>query len=39
MNIPAGAQPEINDEAINDDYVFVEGDEVTFYKASGEKGY
>lgn len=38
MNIPSGATATIEGEAIANDYVFEEGDQVLFYKPSGDKG-
>ena len=38
MGVPSGANPEIDGVGIADDYVFVDGDKLVFYKASGDKG-
>lgn len=38
MNVPAGATAEIDGEAIGNEYVFEDKDEVVFYKVSGSKG-
>jgi hypothetical protein len=38
MNVNAGATVTINGETVMDNYVFKDGDNILFYKPSGDKG-
>ena len=38
MGVPSGANAEIGDILVTEEYEFKDGDQVVFYKASGEKG-